>query len=316
MIPKDLNNKEAVLNFLRTKTDRPVNLKEIAKTLGIYKKEMRPLKRIMESLIKSGDIFKTRSGFYGLADKMNLVTGSFEAHRDGYGFLIPDKSGERDLFIPPRKTSGAMSGDRVVARIESMARREGSIIKILERAQKKIVGMCYREGDIFYVKPKSRKIPFGILVSPGNKSGAKDGDNVVIELTSYPTAIKPAEGRVLKILTDITEPADEIDTIIEEYSLSRKFPSAVLSEVKELTGEISLQKRINCRSLLTVTIDGETAKDFDDAVSIKKTNDGFILFVHIADVSHYVLWDSVIDLEARRRGTSVYFPGNVVPDAA
>jgi ribonuclease R len=313
MIPKDLKNKEAILNFLRTKTDRPVNLKEIAKTLGIYKKETRPLKRIMESLIKSGDIFRTRSGFYGLADKMNLVTGSFEAHKDGYGFLIPDKSGERDLFIPPRKTSGAMSGDRVVARIESMARREGSIIKILERAQKKVVGMCYREGDIFYVKPKSRKIPFGILISPGNKSGAKDGDNVVIELISYPTAIKPAEGRVLKILTDITEPVDEIDTIIEEYSLSRKFPSAVLSEVKELAGEISLQKRINCRSLLTVTIDGETAKDFDDAVSINKTNDGFILFVHIADVSHYVPWDSVIDLEARRRGTSVYFPGSVVP---
>jgi ribonuclease R len=313
MITKDIKNREAVLNFLRTKTDKPSSIKEVAKSLGLYKKEIRPLKRIMESLIRSGDVFRTRSGFYGLAEKMNLTTGFFEAHRDGYGFVIPEKSGERDLFIPPRKTSGAMSGDRVVARIESMTRREGSIIKILEHARKKVVGTFYREGNMFYVKPKSRKIPFGILISPANKSGAKDGDHVVVELTSYPTAIKPPEGSVLKILPGVEEPADEIEMIVEEHSLPSKFPAAVLSEVRELGGEISPRKRVDCRDLLTVTIDGETAKDYDDAVSIRKTPDGLILWVHIADVSHYVPWDSVIDLEARKRGTSVYFPGSVIP---
>ena len=313
MLPKDIQNKEAVLHLLRSKTDRPVSLKEIAGAVGIHKKEMRPLKRIMESLIRSGDVFKTKSGFYGLAEKMNLATGFFEAHRDGYGFVIPERPGERDLFIPPRKTSGAMSGDKVIVRIESMARREGSVIKILERAQKKVVGQLYREGHMFYVKPKNRKIHFGILVSPSGKAGAREGDHVVVELTSYPTAIRPPEGKVLKILPDAEGPGNEIEMIVEEHSLPSKFPSPVLSEIRELRNDISLKKRVDCRALLTVTIDGETAKDYDDAVSIKKTTDGFILWVHIADVGHYVAWDSPVDLEARKRGTSVYFPGSVIP---
>ncbi|MBI5740911.1 MAG: ribonuclease R [Nitrospirae bacterium] len=313
MIPRDIENKEAVLNFLKTKTERPVSLKEISEATGFLKRENRTLKRILQSLVQSGDIFKTRYGLYGPVEKMNLVTGYFEAHRDGYGFVIPDKPGERDLFVPPRKTSAAMSGDRVIVRVESAAKREGSIIKILERAQKKVIGTFYREGDIFFVKPKNRKIPFGILISPGNRAGAKDGNNVVVELTSYPTAIKPPEGKVLKILSDVSEPVHEIDMIIEEHSLSRKFPSAVLAEVRELSGELTLRKRTDCRDILTVTIDGETAKDFDDAVSISKTDDGYALLVHIADVGHYVPWDSAVDLEARRRGTSVYFPGSVIP---
>jgi ribonuclease R len=130
---------------------------------------------------------------------------------------------------------------------------------------------------MFYVKPKSRKITFGIVVSPENRSGAKDGDNVVVELTSYPTAIKPPEGKVLKVLPALEGPGNEIEMIVEEHSLPSKFPYAVLSEVRELRDEISPQKRVDCRNLLTVTIDGETAKDYDDAVSIKKTPDGFIL---------------------------------------
>jgi len=175
------------------------------------------------------------------------------------------------------------------------------------------VGTFQREGNIFYVKPKNRKIPFGIVISPGNRYGARDGDIVLVEFISYPTAIKPPEGKVLKILPDVVEPVHEIDMIIEERALSRKFPSQALSEVRELGGEISLHKRADCRKLLTVTIDGETARDFDDAISISRTPDGYALHVHIADVGHYVPWDSAVDIEARRRGTSVYFPGSVIP---
>jgi ribonuclease R len=313
MTPKNIQDRDSILNFLKTKTARPVSFREIAKALGIPKTESRSLKRSLKSLIRAGSIFRTKSGFYGLAEKMNLATGYFEAHRDGYGFVIPDSPGERDLFIPPRKTIGAMSGDRVVARVESQERREGSIIQVIERAQKKVVGTFYHEGNIFYVKPKSRKIPFGILIGPHNRSGAKNGDNVAVELISYPTITRPPEGKVLKILSDITEPAHETGMIIEEYSLPHKFPPAVLSEVRELAPEIPLRKRVDCRNILTVTIDGETAKDFDDAVSVSKTDSGYALLVHIADVSLYVPWDSVIDLEARRRGTSVYFPGSVIP---
>jgi ribonuclease R len=313
MIPEDIKGKESILTFLRTRSKRPVSLREIASELDIPKKKSGDLKQILKSLTKSGDIFKNRSGFYGAVEKMNLITGFFEAHRDGYGFVLPDKIGEQDIFIPPRKTSGAMSMDRVVVRIESLARREGRIIKILERGRKKIVGtFCYGK-NIYYVKPKSRKIPFDIYVSPGDKADANIGDIVVVEVTSYPTIARPAEGKVIRVAPKIDSARLEIDLIAEDYSLPFKFPSSALGEAKSFKEEVSISGRVDCRNLLTVTIDGETAKDFDDAISIKKTPRGFTLWVHIADVSHYVQWDSSLDIEARRRGTSIYFPDRVIP---
>jgi ribonuclease R len=315
MLPKDFMEKETILNFLKTRTSRPVGLREIAKALNIPKRESRALRRILRSLIRSGEIFKTRSHLFGVAEKMSLVTGFFEAHRDGYGFVLPEKIGEKDLFIPPRMTSGAMTGDRVIARIESPKKREARIIKILERGQKKVVGeLCYGE-NFYYVKPRGRKTPFDIYIAPAKKAKAKAkvGDTVVVELTSYPTSVRPPEGRVLKVMPETDEPGSEIDMIIENNALPHKFPSAVLAEARSFTGEVSDRRRVDYRHLLTVTIDGETAKDFDDAVSIVKTAEGFTLWVHIADVSHYVAWESTLDLEARRRGTSVYFPGRVIP---
>jgi ribonuclease R len=309
-----MKDREEILTFFKTKVTRPLSFKEIARLLNISKKRYRSLRRILRSLVKSGDILKTRSGFYGLPERMSLITGFFEAHRDGYGFVIPDKIGEQDLFIPPRRTLGAMSGDRVVARVESPAKREGSIIKILERGQKRLIGRLCQDRNFFYVKPKSKKVPFDIYISPRHRNGAKIGDIVSVELISYPTNTRPPEGRILKILSEVDEPHLEIDRVIEEYSLSSRFPTLVLKESKRLMEKkLTTRGRVDCRGLLTVTIDGETAKDFDDAVSIKRIKDGFILYVHIADVSHYVPWDSAIDLEARRRGTSVYFPGRVVP---
>jgi ribonuclease R len=313
LIPKDQKIKKSILEFLRTKSSRPVGLKEISSGIRISKKESRTLKRALRALIESGDIFQTKRGLYGPADRMNLFTGFFEAHRDGYGFIISEKQGERDLFIPPRRTMGAMSGDRVVARIESVSKSEGTIVRILERGQKKIVGEFYRDKGICYVKPKVRKCPFHILVSPRDRSGAQNGDMVSVEITTYPTSSRPAEGKVLKVLPSVTEPGLEIDIILEEYSLPMKFPASVNAELKQLNTEMPKRKRKDCRHLLTVTIDGETAKDFDDAISITKTADSFVLYVHIADVSHYVQWDSALDLEARKRGTSVYFPGSVIP---
>lgn len=313
MIPEDIKGKESILTFLRTRSRRPVSLREIASELGIPKKKSGDLNHILKSLTKSGDIFKNRAGLYGAVEKMNLITGFFEAHKDGYGFVLPEKIGEQDIFIPPRKTSGAMSMDRVVVRIESPARREGRIIKILERGRKKIVGkFCYGK-NIYYVKPRSRKIPFDIYVSPGDKADANIGDIVVVEVTSYPTIARPAEGRVIKVAPRIDSAKLEIDLIAEDYSLPFKFPSSAFGEAKSFKEEVSISGRVDCRNLLTVTIDGETAKDFDDAISIKKTTRGFTLWVHIADVSHYVQWDSGLDIEARRRGTSIYFPDRVIP---
>jgi ribonuclease R len=313
MPPKSTIDKESIFHFLKTESSKPLSIKEISRALNIHRNEERTLKRILRSLTASGDIFKTKSGCYGPAEEMNLVTGGFEAHRDGYGFVIPDKSDERDIFIPPRRTMGAMSGDRVVARVERPVKREGSIIKILERGRKKIIGELCREKNMFYVRPKGRNVPFYILVAPKDRGKAKSGDTVSVEITSFPTASSPPEGRVLKVLPDVAEPRIETELIIEEYSLPRRFPPHVLSEVKGLGESRKARKRVDCRDLLTVTIDGETAKDFDDAVSISRTESGYILHVHIADVSHYVPWDSALDIEARRRGTSVYFPGSVIP---
>jgi ribonuclease R len=313
MIPKDIRDRETILSYLRTRTSRPVSLSEIAEALNIPRKESRSLKRILHSLVRSGDIYKTRSHMYGVAEKMSLVPGFFEAHRDGYGFVVPEKTGEKDLFIPPRKTSGAMSGDRVIARLESPARREARIIKILERGQKRVVGeLCYGK-NFYYVRPKAKKTPLDIYIAPKRKADAEVGDTVVVELTSYPSITRPPEGRIIKILQRTDEPAAEVEMAIENSSLPHKFPTAVLNEARDCSEKITAKGRVDCRSLLTVTIDGETAKDFDDAVSIEKTPEGFTLLVHIADVSHYVQWDSALDLEARQRGTSVYFPGRVIP---
>ncbi|MBI4838060.1 MAG: ribonuclease R [Nitrospirae bacterium] len=309
----DNKENEAVLNFLKLKADRPVSLREISGALRMPKHEYRMLKRTLKSLISSGDIYKTRIGLYGAADEMSLVTGFFEAHRDGYGFVLSEKQGEQDLFIPPRKTAGAMSGDRVTARIENTARKEGSIVKVIQRGQKRIAGRFCAEKNAFYVKPKNRKIPFDIYISPKDRAEAKNGDIVIAEITSYPTASRPPEGRVLKVLGEVAEPKLEIDMIIEEYSLTPKFPAPALNEARSFPEKINAHGRVDCRHLLTVTIDGETAKDFDDAISIEKTPDGFILYVHIADVSHYAPWDSALDIEARQRGTSVYFPHRVIP---
>jgi ribonuclease R len=306
-------DRESILFSLRNKTSKPLSLKEISRSLGIARDEQRSLRRILRSLIKSGDLYKTRSGFYGLVESMNLVTGVFEAHRDGYGFVIPEKSGERDLFIPPRKTMGSMSGDRVVVRVERPEKREGSIIKILDRSQRKVVGQLLREKNLYFVKPLSRKIPFYILISPKSRGRAKAGNNVVAEITSYPTLASPPEGRIIKVLPDRTDPRLETELIIEEYSLPHRFPHAVVSEAREMKEAITSRRRVDCRDLLTVTIDGETAKDFDDAISIIKRDGGYVLYVHIADVSHYVPWESALDLEARKRGTSAYFPGRVIP---
>lgn len=313
MTTEDTKNKESVLTFLKTKTSKPVSAGEISVALGMPKKEFRTLKRILSSLINEGVVVRNRSGLYGPAEQMSLITGFFEAHRDGYGFVLSEKIGEKDFFIPPRKTAGAMTGDRVIARVESPKRREARIIKILQREKKKVVGKLQYDRNFYYVKPKSRKIPFDIYLSPKEKGDAKVGDIVVAELISYPTVTRPPEGRVLKVISRIDDPRLEVDMIVEDYSLSPKFPVSVLKDVRDLTEKISVKGRVDCRHLPTVTIDGETAKDFDDAVSIKKNHEGFILWVHIADVSHYVPWDSALDVEARRRGTSVYFPDRVIP---
>jgi ribonuclease R len=312
-------NKETVLSFFKEKTRRPLGFRDIVSLMKLSHAEAKALKRILRIMVRAGDLVLTRKGLYGPAENMNLVTGYFEPHKDGYGFVIMEKPGERDLFIPARGTSGAMTNDRVLVRIENWHRREGRIIRILERAHTRIAGKFEVTRTGFYVKPKNRSEHFDISIAQKYRGRAKNGDVVIVEIISYPTERKPPSGKVTKIIEKPEDPKAEIEAIIDEFNLPRRFPQNVLEEASFLsqlrTGDKKhkTQRRKDLRSLPTVTIDGECAKDFDDAVSIKITRQGYALYVHIADVGFYVGWNSSIDVEAKKRGTSVYFPGRVIP---
>jgi len=321
-------NKESILAFFREKTGKPLSFKDIVSLMRLSHPEARALKRLLRQMMREGDIVMTRKGLYGPSDDMNLITGRFEAHRDGYGFVILEKPGERDIFVPARSTQGAMDNDRVIVRMENSRRREGMIIRILERATTRFVGRLDITKAASYIRPKNKSLPFDLYVSPGDRGKARHGDSVVAEILSYPTDKRPPSGKVIKVIGKPEDPASEVEAIIEEFNLPRRFPKDVHDEAKLLYARISDApfapsprgdreglglKRKDLRSLPTVTIDGERAKDFDDAVSIKLTEHGYKLWVHIADVGFYVGWDSVLDGEARKRGTSVYFPDRVIP---
>ncbi|BCB96641.1 ribonuclease R [Dissulfurispira thermophila] len=311
MITKDL-----LITFFKERATQPVSFREIVFKLNLTPPERRRLKRLLREMVNDGDIVRTRKGLYGPAEEMNLVTGYFEAHRDGYGFVIPEKVGERDIFIPARAAIGAMDNDRVIARIENRRRREGAIIRILQRAHTRLVGTFEVVRTGFYVRPKNKSVPFDLYIAPNEKGKAKDGDIVIAEIVIYPSDKRPPSGKIIKILEKPQSPVDEVEGIIDEFNLPRRFPHNVIEEAKSLYVKglkNSEHKRKDIRNLLTITIDGERAKDFDDAISIKKIDSGYRLWVHIADVGFFVGWDSLIDREARKRGTSVYFPDRVIP---
>lgn len=309
-------NKETVFDFFKGKA-KPLSFKEIIQLMDLSRPEARSLKRVLRELVQEGEIVLTRKGLYGPAEEMSLITGHFEGHRDGYGFVILEKPGERDLFIPPRGTFGAMNGDRVIVRVENWKRREGRIIRILERTFTKIAGKIEITKTATFIRPKNKSVPFDLYVGPADRGKAKNGDNVIAEIISYPTDKRPPSARVIKVIEKPEDPKAEIELIIDEFSLPRRFPKTVTDAARLLHEKAVLQKdmqkRKDLRGLTTVTIDGERAKDFDDAVSIIHTEHGYRLWVHIADVGFYVPWNSLIDIEARKRGTSVYFPDRVIP---
>jgi ribonuclease R len=329
MITKDL-----LITFFKEKVTRPLSFREIVYSLNLSPSERRSLKRILREVSRRGDIVKTRKGLYGPTEEMSLVKGFFEAHRDGYGFVITDVPGKKDIFIPARATLGAMDNDRVVARIENTVKRHGRIIRVLERGHARVTGTFEAVRTGYYVKPWKKSVPFDIYIAPGDRGKARDGDRVIAEIISYPTETRQPAARIVKVLNKPANPKDEVDGIVEEFSLPRKFPHTVIEEAGELyskipsappltpmypllpRGELKVGagvKRKDLRLLHTVTIDGERAKDFDDAVSIQKVGKCYRLWVHIADVGHFVDWDTATDVEARKRGTSVYFPDRVIP---
>lgn len=297
----------------------PLPFREIMGAFGVSKADRHRLKLLVDDLVDRGDLVKLKGNRYAPVTRMAAVTGRLSLHRDGYGFLSPDDGGE-DLYIPARHLRGSMTGDRVEAASlppRYDGRREGRIVRTLERGARTVVG-SYRElrhGGMVLATPER---PGSDLFIPANsRSTARDGDLVVAEITVYPTEGRGAAGRVTEVLGRPDDPEAELLAIIRKHGLPDTFPPEVLTEARGCARELTasdLEGRTDLRGLMTVTIDGETARDFDDAVAVAREGDDMIrLWVSIADVAHYVRPGSPLDREAYLRGTSVYFPDRCLP---
>jgi len=304
---------------LMEEEDRPVLIREVLRFLRLPKDQRQRVKEIFRDLANEGKIVKIRGNRYGLPVKMNLVVGRVKCHPDGYGFVIPEKEGEQDIFVSPRNLKEAMHGDRVVARVESIRKkgREGSVIRILERGYHKVVGKFMRGKNYSYIIPEDERIIQEVFIPEGETKRARPNQIVVAEITRYPTERVRPEGRVTHLLGYPDDPEVEPQIIIHKYDLPHRFSSAVLKEARDLPlipSPKDYQGRVDLRDIPTFTIDGEKARDFDDAVSVQKEKDeGMKLYVSISDVSHYVEEGTALDEEAYLRGTSVYFPDRAIP---
>jgi len=309
---------EELLRFLKEE-DRPLLLREILRRLGLGKEQRQEAREYLKDLADEGKVVRIRGNRYGLPSKMNLVVGRVKTHPDGYGFVIPEKEGEEDIFISPRNLKEAMNGDRVVARVESIRKKgkEGSVIRILERKTRKVVGKFMRGKNYSYVIPEDERIFQEIFIPDGETKRARPNQIVVAEITQYPTERARPAGKITHILGYADDPEIEPQIIIHKYDLPHRFTPAALREAQHFSPEPSpheCKDRLDLRGIPTFTIDGENARDFDDAVSIEKEKGGGKkLYVSISDVSHYVKEGTSLDEEAYLRGTSVYFPDRAIP---
>jgi ribonuclease R len=312
--------KTQLLEFMQHASYRPLSLKELIETLGIDSEERSAFKKLIKELVQEGEIVETREGRYGPPGRMNLVVGYLQGHPSGYGFVIPKEKGVPDLYIRARNLAGAFHGDLVVARVERRERGgrvEGRVIRILKRGHRVLVGTYEAHRGYGFVIPEDPKIPYDVHVEKEDSLGARDGQIVVVEITEYPEQRRNPIGKVIEILGDRNTPRIDEEIVIREYELPVAFSLQALKEAAAIPDRIPRKEitlRRDLRDLLTMTIDGEKAKDFDDAVSIEILDNGhYRLGVHIADVSYYVREQSAIDREAYQRGTSVYFPDRVIP---
>lgn len=310
-------SREFIIQYLK-EINRPVSFKHLMHALNIHKEEEREgLRRRLIAMSRDGQIMSNRRGSYALVKELELVRGRIQARRDGYGFLIPD-DGSQDIFIPAREMRAVFDGDIVLVRVTNPQERrhEGVIVEILERNTHQIVGRFFEEGGIPFVDPDDKSITQNVLIAAGETANAKTGQFIVVEITVQPTKRRQAVGRVIEILGDRLTPGMEVELAIRSHELPYQWPAEVLREAKQLPVdvlEVDKQNRENLRHLPFVTIDGEDAKDFDDAVYCELNEGGWKLFVAIADVGHYVKPKTALDNEAQLRGNSVYFPTKVLP---
>ncbi|MGN8845104.1 MULTISPECIES: ribonuclease R [Bacillaceae] len=300
---------------------KPLTVQELEEAFGI--EDSSHFKDFVKALVQmeeKGLVVRTRSNRYGLPEKMNLIRGKLAGHAKGFAFVIPEEQGMDDIFIPPNEVKTALNGDIVLARVTSESsgqRREGTIVRIIERGVQQIVGTYSESKHFGFVIPDDKKIATDIFIPKGSTKGAIEGHKVVVKLTSYPEGRKNAEGEVIKILGHKNDPGVDILSVIHKHGLPLAFPENVLDQANSAPDTIDEKEIANRRDLRNetiVTIDGADAKDLDDAVTVTILENGhYKLGVHIADVSYYVTENSPIDVEAEERGTSVYLVDRVIP---
>ena len=311
--------KEMIYQFICDELYVPMKIKEIAILFNISKEKRSDLKEVLDALVSEGKIQVSQKGKYTKAE-VRLVTGKFIGNARGFGFVeLSKEEGEKDIFIAEENINGAMDGDQVTAAIiqeDTGKRKEGKIIKILSRAVTRLVGIFEKNKNYGFVIPDNQKILQDIFVPLERSKGAVSGHKVVVEITEYGKNNKKPEGKVIEILGHINDPGTDILSIIKGYDLPMEFSDKVLRQAENVSKPVSendMAGRKDLRQWQTVTIDGEDAKDLDDAITLTMEGENYLLGVHIADVTNYVQERSALDIEALKRGTSVYLVDRVIP---
>jgi ribonuclease R len=311
------NAQRRILNLLANKPKLRLTPAEIQRRGGFSPNELQRIIDALRDLCREGRLVRLKKNHYGLPDSHNLVTGRIHAHPDGYGFLIPDDKNTEDIYINRREMRRVMHGDRVMARVDRKQRggTEAHIAQVIERAQKRLIGTYDEFNGKSYLIPMDPRIAAAI---PLARVAAKveKGQVVAAEISKYGTALSPPEGELLQVIGSPDDPEVQAQSIIFRYGFAAKFPDTVRREIAAtpfLIEPEEIARRADLRDLPIVTIDGEQARDFDDAVFVRRKDENIELFVSIADVAHYVKPDTALDEEAYSRGTSVYFPDRAIP---
>lgn len=310
-----------ILKFMSREDYVPMKAKEIAGIFMVPKNKYNNFKSILDKLEKEYKIQKNRKNKYSIIDENKYIEGTYRGNEKGYGFVIPENEEMEDIFIPRGNNNNALNEDIVVAEIvkesEDGKRKEGKIVSIVKHEKDKVVGLFVKSKNFGFVIPDDKKFGGDIFISKSNFAKAKNNQKVVVKLTKYPEKNKKAEGKIIEIIGGIDEAGVDMLSLVKEYDLPYEFPQGVIEEAKSKGNKVDkkdIPNRIDLRDKTIFTIDGEDAKDLDDAVRVYKNDDGnYMLDVHIADVSYYVTENSLLDKEAIIRGTSIYMLDRVIP---